>query len=201
MFDRATLFYQSNELFIPVVYFNGPVVINPNGNRVFDFSGQKYDYLNFFGWEIEFRDSKKYKNSIVISLRQNLGKNVADSIGMHFDEIYNQFVVNRSPFDPYFLLDVDEPQIIGLARKGYDSTNEFENSVAIFLDNLSIDELRLCRNAIYAIHGYRFNDAKLIQYFYQYNWYKPGTKEENDKIVLTADQESLKQLILKREAK
>lgn len=201
MFDRAVIFYQVNETNIPLVFFNGPIVINPNGNRIFDFSGEKYQYLQFFGWEIDFAISKKYGLAVNISLRQNNGKNVADSIGIHYDNDYHQFVVSRSPFDSYFLLDTNEPKFIGLARNGYDSSNEFVGSVEVFLSELTKDELRLCRNAIYAVNGFRFSDEKLLSYFYQYNWYKPGLKEENDNIRLTPEQELLKTKIIQIEEK
>lgn len=41
--------------------------------------------------------------------------------------------------------------------------------------SLSPAQLRLLRNAIYAIHGYRFKSADLRGYFEKYPWYTPTT--------------------------
>jgi hypothetical protein len=198
IFDRAVLFYETNQILIPLINFNGPVIINTNGNRVFDFSGQEYNYLNFYGWEIEFVNSKNGL-TVILNLRQNFGKNVADSISMYFDEKYHQFVSTRNPFNYNYSLNWSDPIIIGLARNGYIASNEFENTIEKELNKLSKADLRLCRNAIYAVHGYRFNDLTLMNYFYQFNWYKPGTIEENSKIKLTPEQEQLKQRIIELE--
>ena len=39
---------------------------------------------------------------------------------------------------------------------------------------LSNDQLRLLRNAFYAIHGYDFKSQDLKEYFSGFNWYKPN---------------------------
>lgn len=42
---------------------------------------------------------------------------------------------------------------------------------------LSSTELRILRNTIYARHGRKFKDAKLRNYFNQFNWYHPTRNE------------------------
>ena len=39
---------------------------------------------------------------------------------------------------------------------------------------LSNDQLRLLRNAFYAIHGYDFKSQDLKEYFSGFSWYKPN---------------------------
>ena len=41
------------------------------------------------------------------------------------------------------------------------------------LDGLSVDELQVLFNAIYAMHGYKFKKTDLYNYFSQYDWYHP----------------------------
>ena len=39
------------------------------------------------------------------------------------------------------------------------------------------EEINILKNMIYAYHGYRFNRDDLLQYFSQYSWYNPTTKD------------------------
>ncbi len=45
------------------------------------------------------------------------------------------------------------------------------------LGALTKTELKLFRNLFYAKKGYIFNDGDLTKFFYQFDWYKPKTKE------------------------
>lgn len=58
------------------------------------------------------------------------------------------------------------------------STCEFSylSTVRLSYDDiagLSGSDLRILRNAIYAMHGYKFNSADLRSYFSQFGWYSP----------------------------
>ncbi|WBW96281.1 YARHG domain-containing protein [Oceanirhabdus sp. W0125-5] len=50
-----------------------------------------------------------------------------------------------------------------------------------YLDRLSLSELSLLRNAVYASKGYDFSTKYLKDYFSKYNWYEPSGKEVEDK--------------------
>lgn len=50
--------------------------------------------------------------------------------------------------------------------------SEREVTAADLVDK-SLYEKRVMRNAIYAMHGYKFKDTELIQYFLSYSWYSP----------------------------
>lgn len=45
------------------------------------------------------------------------------------------------------------------------------------LRNLSLHELRLLRNEVYALRGYRFSTRWLADHFANYEWYKPSSKK------------------------
>lgn len=45
------------------------------------------------------------------------------------------------------------------------------------LSGLSAGDLRLLRNAIFAMHGYRFKDVDLADYFGRFEWYEPRFKD------------------------
>ena len=63
----------------------------------------------------------------------------------------------------YILPDID--------RRYYDKSE---------IEELSVYELRIARNEIYARHGRRFKSEDLQEYFSSKNWYDPRTDEIND---------------------
>ena len=50
------------------------------------------------------------------------------------------------------------------------------------LKDLSKENLRICRNLIFAHNGYRFKDKNLSEYFSAYEWYKPMYDNVDDKL-------------------
>lgn len=52
----------------------------------------------------------------------------------------------------------------------FDLNESFEDAS---LQNLSLNELAIVRNAIYAKHGYTFSKQEYNEYFQQFDWYKP----------------------------
>lgn len=51
--------------------------------------------------------------------------------------------------------------------------------------SLSLQELRICRNSIYAMHGYAFRDGELWNYFSQFEWYIPDPNLRIGDIILS----------------
>lgn len=45
------------------------------------------------------------------------------------------------------------------------------------LEGLDAEELRILRNAIYAVHGYKFKSPELQEYFSQFSWYEPLSRD------------------------
>jgi len=67
------------------------------------------------------------------------------------------------------------------------------------LSDLTKSELLLCRNLIFAKHGYVFKLDSLKQYFSAFSWYKPNSSNTN--IQLTAEDKVLLDLITGEEAR
>lgn len=71
------------------------------------------------------------------------------------------------------------------------------------INKLSIDELRLLVNEIYARKGYVFKDYRYADYFEKQSWYKP--LNQNNQIKLNATEEKnislLKKIIQEKEAR
>ena len=75
-----------------------------------------------------------------------------------------------------------------------------ENKVgATDLSGLSAGDLRLLRNAIFAMHGYIFKDKDLTEYFEQFEWYTP--KKSNVTKELSSIEQSNVRFIKKYEGK
>lgn len=53
------------------------------------------------------------------------------------------------------------------------------------LQGLGTNELRVLRNAIFAMHGYRFKSADLQQYFGQFDWYMPQYSDVTNQLNST----------------
>src|SRR4030095_17143842 len=60
----------------------------------------------------------------------------------------------------------------------------FENKLISvqMLRGLSLNELRLLRNEIYARHGHQFQAQWLSQYFYSQPWYKPDDNFKDEQL-------------------
>jgi len=51
------------------------------------------------------------------------------------------------------------------------------------LSGLSAGDLRLLRNAIFAVHGYRFKDKDLLDYFSRFEWYSPEYSDVSGRLT------------------
>jgi hypothetical protein len=67
------------------------------------------------------------------------------------------------------------------------------------LTGLSLSELRLLRNEVYARHGYSFQAWWLQSYFYDQPWYRQRPDGDNTKVRLSPAEERNVAVILKRE--
>lgn len=67
------------------------------------------------------------------------------------------------------------------------------------LAKYSREELRILRNEIFAKKGYIFKSTDLREYFKQFDWYKPTSKDVNESLSLI--EKSNVQIILKAESK
>lgn len=53
----------------------------------------------------------------------------------------------------------------------------------IDLENMSKEQLKLCRNEVYAYYGYKFKDEKLKKHFQKFKWYKPEYENVDDQLT------------------
>ena len=68
------------------------------------------------------------------------------------------------------------------------------------LKGVTLHELRLLRNEVYARHGYTFQAWWLQRHFYGQPWYRQRPDNDNTKILLSPTEERNVALILKRES-
>lgn len=78
-------------------------------------------------------------------------------------------------------------------NEGYGLYNEVISQVQF----MHLPELRIMKNAIYAVHGYSFKSYDLKELFSSFSWYKPVTSQESD-IILPENEQMLLDAILKR---
>jgi hypothetical protein len=83
--------------------------------------------------------------------------------------------------------------LIGIARAGV--TAQAEGKTAALLKALSSVELRIVRNALFALHGYMFKSYDLNCYFRGFSWYSPDPAVKSDPELLTVEQKRLLELI------
>jgi hypothetical protein len=69
------------------------------------------------------------------------------------------------------------------------------------LKDLTVIELRILRNTLYAIRGYVFNDAFLNEYFNKQYWYFPNPNLTQNDIVLNSVEQEILGFILEEENK
>jgi hypothetical protein len=68
---------------------------------------------------------------------------------------------------------------ITLGSQEFNLDKEFDEKA---LEKLNADELSILRNSIYAKYGYIFSSQKLKDYFAQFTWYKPASKNVESKL-------------------
>ena len=84
--------------------------------------------------------------------------------------------------------------LIGMARVGVTYGGEAEMRQR--LQGFSSIELRLLRNALFALHGYAFQSWDLTTYFGGYDWYTPDPKVKDDSSILSPEQKRLFDIVV-----
>lgn len=189
IFYRAVLFTETPYPQL-VLFFNGPMIIAPDGARIYDFSQEEYRYINFYGWEI-IPSNNERGMGIFLGVVTDEGNGRPDSINISYFEEYKRFGSYKYPFNYGYHFNANDPLFIGMARSGMPPEND--DAYEYYLRNIEkmdADETRLLRNAVFALHGYKFRSVDLLEYFYQFNWYIPYI-ENSASIDLNEDQQRL----------
>jgi hypothetical protein len=121
----------------------------------------------------------------------------------------NQNLVKKFPN----FSEINSPIVVEEVKTGKETLEEYKNIRKFYyrkypeasnkyldrseIEDFSSEELRIMRNEIFAAHGYIFNSTDMIAYFGIMKWYKPVSKDINDK--LTAREKANINLILELE--
>lgn len=98
---------------------------------------------------------------------------------------------NQSESETDIPFKAEEQEImITLNSLHFNLDKQFEDAA---LDRLDSEELSILRNSIYAKYGYIFSSKEYSEYFSQFSWYKPASKDVNDKFS-TIDTENIKKI-------
>lgn len=98
---------------------------------------------------------------------------------------------NQSESETDIPFKAEEQEImITLNSLQFNLDKQFEDAA---LDRLDSEELSILRNSIYAKYGYIFSSKEYSEYFSQFSWYKPASKDVNDKFS-TIDTENIKKI-------
>ncbi len=204
-------------------YFISTITFQPGYTRV----NHKYSYSGiigtYYGFSYVLTTAKKWKGpikyfSLTIELPENssVGKPELALVpyGQFKKDRYDRCFFRRGGFFftatdfvpetdlwvkilvlPYYLYS-EYPlagREISMHTLLYDELNPTE------LADLTKEELRILRNAIYAWHGYKFADPELTAYFLRQSWYFP--EDDNAKIRLTELQSKNVELLLAYEGR
>jgi hypothetical protein len=88
---------------------------------------------------------------------------------------------------------------VEVARLGVTAASR--SDVSQQLQTLSNSELRIVRNAMFALHGYDFKSWDLKSYFNGYQWYHPSPNVKADSGILNVEQKGLLYLLVAEEAR
>lgn len=83
--------------------------------------------------------------------------------------------------------------LVAVARAGVNP--QTEGKTAALLKSLGSVELRILRNALFALHEYMFKSYDLNCYFRGFDWYTPDESVKSDPALLTAEQKKLLDII------
>ena len=71
----------------------------------------------------------------------------------------------------------DQKEIIETSGEGYAEVLSERKLVDSDLDGKTKKDLEILRNSIYAKYGYKFKREDLLNYFSQFSWYNPTTRD------------------------
>ncbi len=92
-----------------------------------------------------------------------------------------------------------ENQIDGIPHITYPPRPVLLKGFESYLTFLTTEQLKLLRNAMYALHGYPFKDPGLLAYFGKFDWYKPESSFQES--MLSAEERAFTQEIRTEESK
>lgn len=169
-----------------------------------DFGNNSYFYVkDIFGsnanWSIngtgkitETGFSFEHYNRMVRVLSGQLeisAKNFKPESNLEFGVISNGSFIN-------YLLDKDK-----VSSRIYNSLIYSTTDLKLLTtdDPLTKEELKICRNAIYAQHGYNFHNKKLSDFFKQFEWYLPDPNLTIEQIELSEQEKKYIGEIIEKE--
>jgi len=179
-------------------------IIFAGNNRIIDISGTNYEYLDFYGWQVSITPDQNSELPIVrIDPITDNGNGITDGFTAKYDNDYKQYVYEVFPSGgiPGIVIDLDEPRFISIARSGITNLSmEFGYSnLRKYINSLTKQEIRIFRNTLFALQGYKFNSQDLFEYFLNFNWYEPDPNISNSKSILSIEQQRLFDIILEVE--
>ncbi|MEL6824213.1 MAG: YARHG domain-containing protein, partial [Calditrichota bacterium] len=132
-------------------------------------------------------ETKQYDHSRESSLRYDTIETVFRHWIITDNGEVELFKSNRY-YDFTKVLKIDERHLGGCfirSNPDYDMNSEidYDNLFHIKTKHLSIDDLDLMRNEIFADYGYRFKSEKWQNYFAKKPWYKPRYDDVNDQLT------------------
>ncbi len=130
------------------------------------------------------------------------------------EQIYNNTTMDEEGRIYYMELDADELRVMRVTvdldvkfiKWARDGITEAQVStppdeIVWYLEQATPEELRLFRNAFFALKNYQFKSDDLTDYFSRYSWYKPNHSVKADAALLSDNQRRLLDLIRQYEEK
>jgi hypothetical protein len=168
------------------------VVVYNTENRIFrsDLLGHKYDgYDNFCHSE-----GSRFINDSVIEIEVRNRPDTDKIRRYDFENTYSYKLISRSgeisdlstnryyAFTKFRL--INESYFSGCYSTWLKDQNEDGTNVEVS-EHLTIDDLDLMINEIYAEYGYKFKSSKWQEYFAQFSWYEPKYDNVDNKMNAT----------------
>lgn len=124
------------------------------------------------------------KNEILfVNIENGYLINKCKNLQPNYDiEINNYFP--RNAFEPFGII--------------YWNYSDNENK---YLDKISLEDLKISRNYLFAIHGYDFKNKKTKEYFSKFFWYSPNEIVPNDTIIFSEVEKLMLKKIMELENK
>ena len=74
----------------------------------------------------------------------------------------------------------EQKEIVETSGEGYEEVLSERKLVESDLDGKTKKDLEILRNSIYAKYGYKFKREDLLNYFSQFSWYNPITRDMSE---------------------
>jgi hypothetical protein len=146
----------------------------------------KYDYF--------CRDANyRFVNDTILEVKSNRQKwrNDEQRYGFETKFTYHQILVNGSIIEllsnryydfTKFIL-IDESNLKGCFAERMQNVSDLDEYNMWLTDHLSLEDLEMMRNEIFAEYGYKFKTEKWQEYFSQQPWYNPRYDDVNDRLT------------------